>query len=189
MRTRILVIAVLGVVLISAWVWFFTLPSGASKVLTQLGLENTEIKEVVNNLDQRIDEPTNVGARITGDKLFLYDNEKEYNLALPTDSFFVSIAPYINEVHPCTIHNLITCRGEIFNQTMKVRIVDENNQIIIDKEIETQDNGFIGLWLPKGINATLKVEYDGLLVEYPISTFSESDTCITTPLKLEPIKF
>jgi len=189
MKNKTLILTIIGIVFVSLALWYFNLPSGADKILNQLDLENTEIKEVVNNLDQRIDEPTNVGARITGDKLFLYDNEKEYSLDLPTDSFFVSIAPYINEVHPCTIHNLVTCRGEVFNQTMRIRIVDENNQIIIDEDRTTQDNGFIGIWLPKGINATLKVEYDGLTVEYPISTFSESDTCITTPLKLEPVKF
>jgi hypothetical protein len=188
MKNKLGLTIILGIVFVSLAVWFFSLPSGANKVLKQLGLENTEIKEVVNNLDQRIDEPTNVGARITGDKLFLYDNEKEFSVDLPTDSFFVSIAPYINEVHPCTIHNLVSCRGEIFNQTMHIRIVDENNQIIIDEDRTTQENGFIGIWLPKGISATLKVEYDGLSVEYPIATFSESDTCITTPLKLEPIK-
>lgn len=189
MKNKLVLTIIIGIVFVSVSVWFLSLPSGANKVLKQLDLENTEIKEVVNNLDQRIDEPTNVGARITGDKLFLYDNEKEYSLDLPTDSFFVSIAPYINEVHPCTIHNLVSCRGEIFNQTMRIRIVDENNQIIIDEDRTTQANGFIGIWLPKGISATLKVDYDGLTVEYPISTYSESDTCITTPLKLEPIKF
>ena len=108
MKNRLIVITVLGIVFVSVAISFFSLPRGASKVLNQLGLEKTEIKEVVNILDQRIDEPTNVGARITGDKLFLYDNEKEYSLDLPTDSFFVSIAPYINEVHPCTIHNLVS---------------------------------------------------------------------------------
>lgn len=189
MKNKLVLTIIVGIVFVSASVWFLSLPSGANKILKQLDLENTEIKEVVNILDQRIDEPTNVGARITGDKLFLYDNEKEYSLDLPTDSFFVSIAPYINEVHPCTIHNLVSCRGEIFNQTMRIRIVDENNQIIIDEDRTTQANGFIGIWLPKGISATLKVDYDGLTVEYPISTYSESDTCITTPLKLEPIKF
>jgi len=189
MKSKLLSLTILGIIFIGFALWYFTLPSGANKVLKQLDLENIEIKEVVNNLDQRIDEPSNIGARITGDKLFLYDNEKEYSLDLPTDSFFVSIAPYINEVHPCTIHNLVSCRGEIFNQTMRIRIVDENNQIIIDEDRSTQDNGFIGIWLPKGISATLKVDYDGLTVEYPISTYSESDTCITTPLKLEPLKF
>ena len=179
----LLLIAILG---ISLW---SLLPKGSDKILKQLNIESLDIKEIVTNLDERIDEPSNVGARITGDKLYLYDNDQEYSLDLPEDSFFVSIAPYINEVHPCTIHNLVTCRGEIYNQAMKVRVVDENNQIIIDEVKTTQDNGFIGLWLPKDINATLRVEYDGLVVELPISTYSESDTCITTPLKLEPIKF
>lgn len=189
MKNKKLNFTLLAILIIGLSIWFLSIQNGSNRVLKQLGLENSEIKEVVNNLDQRIDEPTNVSARITGDTLFLYDNEKEYSVDLPTDSFFVSIAPYINEVHPCTIHNLVSCRGEIYNQSMHIRIVDENNQIILDEERITQDNGFIGIWLPKGINAILKVEYDGLSVEYPISTFSGSDTCITTPLKLEPIKF
>lgn len=186
MRNKVLILFVLGILGMSLW---YFMPKGSDKILSQLNIETSDIKEIVTNLDQRIDEPSNIGARITGDKLYLYDNDKEYSLNLPEDSFFVSIAPYINEVHPCTIHNLVTCRGEVFNQTMKIRIVDENNQIILEEEKTTQDNGFIGLWLPKNMNATLSVEYDGLFVEYPISTYSESYTCITTPLKLEPIKF
>lgn len=189
MKNKKLVLTVIGLLFASLTIWFLTAGSGPDKILKQLGLENLEIKELVNNLDQRIDEPSNIGARITGDTLFLYDNEKEYSIDLPTDSFFVSIAPYINEVHPCTIHNLVTCRGEIYGQSMRIRVVDENNQIILDEDRTTQENGFIGLWLPKDINAMLKVDYNGLSVEYPISTYSESDTCITTPLKLELIKF
>lgn len=185
-KRKIIIVLLLGILGLS--VWFF-MPRGTDKILKQLDIESLSIKDIVTNLEERIDEPSNIGARITGDKLFLYDNDKEYSLNLPEDLFFVSIAPYINEVHPCTIHNLVSCRGEIFNQTMNIRIVDENNQIIFDEEKATQDNGFIGLWLPKNINATLRVEYDGLFVEYPISTYSESDTCITTPLKLEPVKF
>ncbi len=189
MRNKLKIISVMGILFAGLSLWYFTIPHGTEEILNQLNIETRDIKEIVNNLDQRIDEPNNVGARITGDKLYLYDNEKEYSRDLPTDSFFVSIAPYINEVHPCTIHNLVSCRGEIFNQIVRVRVVNENNQIIIDENRATQANGFIGIWLPKGINATLSVEYDGLFVESPISTFSESDTCITTPLKLESIDF
>lgn len=185
-KRKIIIIVLIAIVGLSVW---SLLPKGTDKILKQLNIETKDIKEVVTNLDLRIDEPSNVGARITGDKLYLYDNDKEYSLDLPEDSFFVSIAPYINEVHPCTIHNLVTCRGEIYNQAMKVRVVDENNQIIVDEVKVTQDNGFIGLWLPKDINATLRVEYDGLVVELPISTYSESDTCITTPLQLLPTDF
>lgn len=188
MKNNLLLSIIIGFIVVSLSVLFLSLPSGANKVLEQLDLQDKEIMYIVDSLDQRLDEPSNIGARITGDALFLYDNEKEYSIDLPTDLFFVSIAPYINEVHPCTIHNLVTCRGEIFGQQMRVRVVDENNQIILDEDRVTQDNGFIGLWLPKGINAVLKVDYNNLTVEYPISTYSESDTCITTPLKLELIK-
>ena len=96
MRNKLKIISVIGILFTGLSLWYFTIPHGTEEILNQLNIETRDIKEIVNNLDQRIDEPSNVGARITGDKLYLYDNEKEYSLDLPRDSFFVSIAPYIN---------------------------------------------------------------------------------------------
>lgn len=48
----------------------------------------------------------------------------------------------------------------------------------------TMDNGFIGVWLPVNVNANLKVAYNGKTAAADISTFANSNTCLTTLLKL-----
>ena len=135
-------------------------------------------------LDERLDEPQDIGARITGEALLLYQGEDEVSVPLPEDLFFVSIAPYINDVHPCQVHNLITCRGELYGETMLITITLNDGSVLYSEERTTQANGFIGLWLPAGIEGTLSVEMPNRSVSHPISTYTNSDTCITTPLKL-----
>ncbi|MFS4491238.1 CueP family metal-binding protein, partial [Dietzia kunjamensis] len=44
----------------------------------------------------------------------------------------------------------------------------------------TYDNGFLGLWLPRGITATLTIDHDGRTATAPISTGDDDLTCLTT---------
>lgn len=161
-----------------------TKPVSAESILERLGLKDQELTSVVMALDERLDEPQDIGARITGEALLLYQGEDEVSVPLPEDLFFVSIAPYINDVHPCQVHNLITCRGELYGETMLITITLNDGSVLYSEERTTQANGFIGLWLPAGIEGTLSVEMPNRSVSYPISTYANSDTCITTPLKL-----
>ena len=161
-----------------------TKPVSAESILEGLGLKDQELTSVVMALDERLDEPQDIGARITGEALLLYQGEDEVSVPLPEDLFFVSIAPYINDVHPCQVHNLITCRGELYGETMLITITLNDGSVLYSEERTTQANGFIGLWLPAGIEGTLSVEMPNRSVSYPISTYTNSDTCITTPLKL-----
>ena len=161
-----------------------TKPVSAESILERLGLKDKELTSVVMALDERLDEPQDIGARITGEALLLYQGEDEVSVPLPEDLFFVSIAPYINDVHPCQVHNLITCRGELYGETMLITITLNDGSVLYSEERTTQANGFIGLWLPAGIEGTLSVEMPNRSVSYPISTYANSDTCITTPLKL-----
>ncbi len=161
-----------------------TKPVSAESILERLGLKDKELTSVVMALDERLDEPQDIGARITGEALLLYQGEDEVSVPLPEDLFFVSIAPYINDVHPCQVHNLITCRGELYGETMLITITLNDGSVLYSEERTTQANGFIGLWLPAGIEGTLSVEMPNRSVSYPISTYTNSDTCITTPLKL-----
>ncbi|MDP2813915.1 MAG: CueP family metal-binding protein [Erysipelotrichaceae bacterium] len=153
-------------------------------ILSKYGLDNLSVKEMVNKLDSNIDKNPGLNATITGMTLILNENEVEYDYTLPSDEFYVSVAPYINEVHPCKTHNLVSCRGEIFNKEFEVSIVREDGIVILSQKAKSMNSGFIGLWLPKGIEAILTIKYNGLSVARPISTFDNSDTCITTPLKL-----
>ena len=161
-----------------------TKPVSAESILVRLDLNDQELTSIVMALDERLDEPQDIGARITGEALLLYQGEDEVSVPLPEDLFFVSIAPYINDVHPCQVHNLITCRGELYGETMLITITLNDGSVLYSEERTTQANGFIGLWLPAGIEGTLSVEMPNRSVSYPISTYANSDTCITTPLKL-----
>lgn len=161
-----------------------TKPVSAESILERLDLNDKELTSIVMALDERLDEPQDIGARITGEALLLYQGEDEVSVPLPEDLFFVSIAPYINDVHPCQVHNLITCRGELYGETMLITITLNDGSVLYSEERTTQANGFIGLWLPAGIEGTLSVEMPNRSVSYPISTYTNSDTCITTPLKL-----
>lgn len=159
-------------------------PVSADSILKRLELSELDVPSIVMALDERLDEPEDIGARITGEALLLYQGDDEFQVPLPEELFFVSIAPYINDVHPCQVHNLITCRGELFGETMTITITLLDGTVLYSEDRTTQANGFIGLWIPAGIDAILTVEMPNRIVSHPISSYANSDTCITTPLKL-----
>lgn len=150
--------------------------------LARYDLDRLSVKQVVSRLENATNEP--FGASIKGDGLRLMDEEGEIKLDLPKDQFYLSIAPYVSSTHPCSYHNLVTCRGELANVDIHVLIKDKAGNVLIDETYTSAQNGFIGLWLPKNIEGTLEVSYEGLVATSPIETKPESYTCLTTPLKL-----
>lgn len=158
--------------------------SKTETVLNKYDLAGLDVVEMVNVLDARIDEPSTLNVSITPTTLILYDDGVEYDFDLPKDKFYVSFAPYINSTHPCGQHNLVSCRGELKNETFHVTITQNDGSILVDDNLTSMDSGFIGLWLPKDIEGTIRVEYNDLYIETTIFTFDQSDTCITTPLQL-----
>lgn len=189
MKNKTILVTITIVIVTAVLAFLFLNQLGASNeaktlVLSKYELDGLSVKEMVNKLDSITDEKPGLNASITGTTLTLYDNEKKYDFDLPSDEFYVSFAPYIDEIHPCQTHNLVSCRGELFNKEFEVSIVKEDGTVILSQKVKSMNSGFIGIWLPKGIDATLTVRYNGLSVSQPISTFDKSDTCITTPLKL-----
>lgn len=153
-------------------------------MLIKYELDGLSVKEIVNKLDSITDEKVGLNASITGTELVLYDNDKKYNFQLPSDEFYVSFAPYINNTHPCQTHNLVSCRGELSNKEFDVSIVKLDGTVITNQKVKSMDSGFIGIWLPRDIDANLSITYNDLTVTSLISTYAMSDTCITTPLKV-----
>lgn len=142
-------------------------------------LSHEDIKNLVYQYS--IDEKDAETASITSSELIIEEldgNQTSY--PLPDDEFFVSIAPFINETHPCTNHSLTGCQGELTNTSFDVYIEDAEGTVIIDETIESFDNGFIDLWLPRNQHYHAKIVYDGKVAESEISTFEEDGTCITT---------
>lgn len=120
-------------------------------------------------------------ATITATELIITDqedNESVYNL--PEGEFFVSIAPFLTETHPCTDHSLTGCQGELAHKDFDVLIEDSGGNMIVDDTMNSGENGFIDLWLPRNQTYQVTITHEGKQVESDISTFVEDGTCITT---------
>ncbi|HLR43300.1 MAG TPA: CueP family metal-binding protein [Pseudogracilibacillus sp.] len=141
--------------------------------------ETEDIKELVHTYSvEDIEDET---ASITSKELIVTsEDETETVYPLPEDEFFVSIAPFINETHPCKDHSLTGCQGELVQESFDVTIEDETGNIVLEDTIQTEKNGFFDLWLPRDQTYNIKMEHDGKNVDAAFSTFEEDGTCITT---------
>ena len=165
-------------------VFIFVLAScNESNTVSISKYKNLLVKEVVNELDRT--NPKGISASINGLKLVMSDENDYAEFDLPEDEFYLSFAPYINSTHPCANHNLATCRGELTSKKISYEVVDDDGNIILSDTVTTFKNGFYGIWLPRYIDATITVTYNNKVATASISTFDDSDTCLTTPLKLQ----
>ncbi|NEU31329.1 hypothetical protein GN156_11135 [bacterium LRH843] len=121
-----------------------------------------------------------VNASITSHELIVTDKGKETTFDLPSDEFFVSIAPFVETTHPCAIHSLTGCQGELVEKDFDVYIQDKDGNVVVDETMTSLENGFIDLWLPRDKDFQVKITHDGKTVESNISTFEGDNTCITT---------
>lgn len=138
-----------------------------------------EIKELVN--DYSISDQSDEVATITGTALTITQSDgQEEVYQLPEDEFFVSIAPFLENTHPCTYHSLTGCQGEMIEQELNVYIENQSGQVVIDQKMTTLANGFIDLWLERDQTYQITITYQGKEAVSQISTFDNDPTCITT---------
>lgn len=159
------------------------MPSGAQPLLTDHGLEGMDTVEIVDHLDRLggVDRPADLMASVRVDELLISSGDQEYALDLPEDRFYLSVAPYVDQTHECFYHSLTTCKGELGATDVEVQIVDETNgEVLVDGTETTFDNGFVGFWLPRDIEGTLRISYDGKSAETDFATDEEAPTCLTT---------
>lgn len=153
--------------------------------LEKHSLMGLDAKQIIERLDSMpiADRPTDLIASVRPSELILTDEQQqEVSFETPTDEFYISVAPYQSQTHDCYYHSLTTCVGELQNTEVHVKVVDtRTGETLIDDTRRTFDNGFLGFWLPKDIEAMLSIEVGGLTASSPISTTSDEDpTCITT---------
>lgn len=141
--------------------------------------EPIDIKELVD--DYSSGNITDHTASITSKQLIVTDSDdsSESVYDLP-EEFFVSIAPFINETHPCEIHSLTGCQGELANEEFVIYIEDMEGNAVLEEKMNSESNGFIDLWLPRDETYRVKITHDGKQTESEISTFENDGTCITT---------
>lgn len=158
----------------------------SADLLASHNLTDMSATEIIDMLDRMnvSDRPADLIASVQPDALVLTDNVTEVSLDMPDDVTYVSVAPFVSQTHECFYHSLTTCRGELSAQQIEVRFIDEaTGDVILEETTTTFDNGFAGFWLPRDLNGTIEVTYDGKTGETPFSTANDAATCITT-LKL-----
>lgn len=135
------------------------------------------IKQLVH--DYSVGNMQHQSASITAKQLIISDEEEKLVYDLPEDEFFVSIAPYISQTHPCTYHSLTGCQGELVNKKMDIHLEDSEGNVILHETLATGANGFIDLWLPRDKTYNITITYDGKEAQSSFSTFESDGTCIT----------
>lgn len=157
-------------------------------IMADHGLDDLDAKQIIEKLDTMLiaDRPSDLIASVRPDELVLTDNqERASTVPMPDDEFYVSLAPYVNQTHDCYFHSLTTCLGELQNKEIDVTVVDDTTaETVIDQTLRTYDNGFVGLWLPRGLTGTLTIQYEGRTVTSAISTTSDEDPTCLTALRL-----
>lgn len=185
MRTRILSLAAIAAFALAACSGpAAEEPAPANDVLAAHGLDGTPVRDLIDELDRTpLDERSaDFMASVRPGELLVSDATTTEPVALPIDDeFYLSVAPYIDTTHECYFHSLTTCKGELGGEEVRIIVTNaETGEVIVDEQATTFDNGFVAVWLPRDITATLRVEHDGLSAEAPIATGPDDATCITT---------
>ena len=115
---------------------------------------------------------------------FAFPEGHELSVPLPEDTMVIAIAPYINATHPCAIHSISGCSGELADVDTRVLAEDQDGTVLMDETLRTMGNGFIELWLPRDSEIDLTLESQGKKATGKITTYETSNTCMTT-FKLE----
>ncbi|WP_051671188.1 MULTISPECIES: CueP family metal-binding protein [unclassified Microbacterium] len=157
--------------------------ASARDLLAAHDLVGLDVGEVIERLDAMpvADRPDDLLASVEPDALLLRDTTgRESRLPMPDDAVYISVAPFREQTHECHFHSLTTCVGELSDTEMRIVLTADDGTVLIDEMRRTHDNGFTGVWVPRGIEATLTVESAGLTGTVPLSTTSPDDrTCVT----------
>lgn len=155
-----------------------------SAILSEFQIEGPSTKELILYLDAIpvAERPEGLGTSIKADRIELANaSGNTESIQLPENEFYLSFAPYLTKTHDCFFHNPTGCIGELANEPFQVEITDlENGDVLVSEEITSFDNGFIGVWLPRDIQAKLSVTHQDGAAETVIGTTDADPSCLTT---------
>jgi hypothetical protein len=64
---------------------------------------------------------------------------------------------------------------------VSVTVVDAaTGEVLVEEDTTLGANGFVGLWLPRDVDAELRVEHEGRVGTTTVSTGDDDPTCLTT---------
>lgn len=154
-------------------------PSALDALLDRHDLAGLSGQEVVDRLEglETADRPTDLVASVRAAELVLADESYETTVPLPEDTFYLSVAPFVDETHECFYHSLTTCQGELAGEPVSVTATGD---VLVEEDTTLGANGFVGYWLPRDVDAELRVEHDGRVGTTTVSTRDDDPTCLTT---------
>lgn len=158
-------------------------PSALDALLDRHDLAGLTGRQVVDRLEglETADRPTDLVASVRATELVLADEAYETTVPLPEDAFYLSVAPFVDGTHECFYHSLTTCQGELADQPVSVAVVDAaTGEVLVEEDTTLGANGFVGYWLPRDVDAELRVEHEGRVGTTTVSTGADDPTCLTT---------
>lgn len=161
-----------------------TAPAGDAAILAEHGLDGLDVRELVETLDAMpLSKRTEtVTTSITAQTLTLTDQHGHTaEVLMPSDEIYVSAAPYQSQTHDCYYHSPTGCLGELRNADVAVTVTDTaTGEVIVDEDTRTLDNGFVGIWLPRGIETSISITHEGRTATSALSTVGDdAQTCLT----------
>ncbi len=158
--------------------------SSTAQMLDALNLDPADPKTMIEALDAMpvAERPGDLIVSVLPTSLQLQPGEPdEVSITLAHENFYLSIAPFVSETHPCTFHSLTTCLGELQNTPVELTVTDATNgEVIVSKRTSTADNGFVGVWLPRGGEFSVRIDSAQGSAEQTVKTGDEDPTCLTT---------
>ncbi len=99
--------------------------------------------------------------------------------------FYVAIAPYISQTHPCIYHVKGSCQGELKNVAFRYWLRSTDGAVSRTGTVQTGSDGFLEWWLPPNKSYVATFEYEGRRGTGTFLSFAKAPTCITT-IQLQP---
>ncbi|MCW2288648.1 hypothetical protein EDF60_0421 [Leucobacter luti] len=158
--------------------------AGTLATLADLGLNAEDSTALAEGLDALAvaDRPAELMATIMPTEVRIQpDQPGEIIVPIADDQFYLSLAPYRTQTHPCTFHVPTSCLGELRGVDAQLRVTDAaTGDVVVDRAARTGDNGFMGVWLPRDGEFVVEVTVAGGTGTQTVRTGAEDPTCLTT---------
>ncbi|GAA1316094.1 CueP family metal-binding protein [Leucobacter albus] len=158
-------------------------PAAALEIIADLGVDTSDPAAIIEGLDTlpvaNRPSPDDLIASVQPGELLLQPGD--VSLPLTGTDFYLSIAPYVEQTHPCAFHSLTTCLGELQRTPIELTVTDvKTGDVVVNEITATADNGFVGVWLPRDGEFDVRIVGEQGAAEQRVTTGAEDPTCLTT---------
>ena len=160
--------------------------AAAEALLARHSLAGKTVEEVIGALAASAEKrPLALKAVVKPWVLELSDGTAQGSLPMPADRFYLAVAPFRNGNAACSFHDLSADQGELRGFAFHVVVADANNTPLVDADVTTGPNGFVGPWPPRHPPGPLPRPLQGAAGQVGYSTRGTSPTC-RSQLHLRP---